>query len=158
MEHTGRIRVQVAHVDRTRCTVVPESPIEPHPPTGHHVGLPAGTRRRHPVVQRHSQPVVHRRPLEQAIARIGHSVPFRHQRTIAQRLSHPATIGRRRSRAALWWWEEDLNLRRLCRQIYSLLPLTAWVPLPKKSFCARLLRTVNISTFSFYRLQSIQIG
>ena len=25
------------------------------------------------------------------------------------------------------WAEEDLNLRRLSRQIYSLFPLTAWV-------------------------------
>lgn len=28
----------------------------------------------------------------------------------------------------LWWWGEDLNLRRLCRQIYSLIPLTAREP------------------------------
>ncbi len=29
-----------------------------------------------------------------------------------------------------WWWRgEDSNLRRLSRQIYSLIPLTAWVPL-----------------------------
>lgn len=29
----------------------------------------------------------------------------------------------------IWWRGEDSNLRRLSRQIYSLLPLTAWVPL-----------------------------
>ena len=29
----------------------------------------------------------------------------------------------------MWWRGEDSNLRRLSRQIYSLLPLTAWVPL-----------------------------
>ena len=28
---------------------------------------------------------------------------------------------------ALWWGEKDSNLRRLSRQIYSLIPLTAWV-------------------------------
>ena len=28
----------------------------------------------------------------------------------------------------MWWWGEDLNLRRLCRQIYSLLPLTTREP------------------------------
>ena len=28
-----------------------------------------------------------------------------------------------------WWRGEDSNLRRLSRQIYSLIPLTAWVPL-----------------------------
>ncbi len=28
----------------------------------------------------------------------------------------------------LWWWGEDLNLRRLCRQIYSLIPLTTREP------------------------------
>ena len=27
-----------------------------------------------------------------------------------------------------WWWGEDLNLRRLCRQIYSLFPLTTREP------------------------------
>lgn len=30
----------------------------------------------------------------------------------------------------VWWWGQDSNLRRLSRQIYSLLPLTAWVPHP----------------------------
>ena len=29
-----------------------------------------------------------------------------------------------------WWAGKDSNLRRLCRQIYSLLPLAAWVPTP----------------------------
>ena len=28
----------------------------------------------------------------------------------------------------IWWWGKDSNLRRLSRQIYSLIPLTAWVP------------------------------
>ena len=28
-----------------------------------------------------------------------------------------------------WWREKDSNLRRLSRQIYSLIPLTAWVSL-----------------------------
>jgi hypothetical protein len=28
-----------------------------------------------------------------------------------------------------WWRGQDSNLRRLSRQIYSLIPLTAWVPL-----------------------------
>ena len=27
-----------------------------------------------------------------------------------------------------WWWGEDLNLRRLSRQIYSLIPLTTREP------------------------------
>ncbi len=27
-----------------------------------------------------------------------------------------------------WWWGKDSNLRRQSRQIYSLIPLTAWVP------------------------------
>ena len=31
-----------------------------------------------------------------------------------------------------WWWGEDLNLRRLSRQIYSLIPLTAREPLRKR--------------------------
>ena len=30
-----------------------------------------------------------------------------------------------------WWRGQDSNLRRLSRQIYSLLPLTAWVPLQR---------------------------
>ena len=29
-----------------------------------------------------------------------------------------------------WWWGEDLNLRRLSRQIYSLIPLTTREPHP----------------------------
>ncbi len=33
----------------------------------------------------------------------------------------------------LWWRGQDSNLRRLSRQIYSLLPLTAWVPLQNGS-------------------------
>ena len=32
----------------------------------------------------------------------------------------------------LWWRGEDLNLRRLSRQIYSLIPLTTREPLPKR--------------------------
>jgi hypothetical protein len=28
----------------------------------------------------------------------------------------------------IWWWGEDSNLRRLCRQIYSLFPLAAREP------------------------------
>ena len=31
-----------------------------------------------------------------------------------------------------WWRGEDSNLRRHSQQIYSLPPLAAWVPLPKK--------------------------
>ena len=31
----------------------------------------------------------------------------------------------------IWWRGKDSNLRRLSRQIYSLFPLTAWVPLRK---------------------------
>ncbi len=30
----------------------------------------------------------------------------------------------------MWWWGEDLNLRRLSRQIYSLIPLTTREPHP----------------------------
>ena len=32
-----------------------------------------------------------------------------------------------------WWWGKDSNLRRHSRQIYSLIPLTAWVPHPINS-------------------------
>ena len=34
------------------------------------------------------------------------------------------------SGSVVWWAGEDLNLRRLCRQIYSLLPLAARAPTP----------------------------
>ena len=30
---------------------------------------------------------------------------------------------------SIWWWGKDSNLRRQCRQIYSLIPLTAREPL-----------------------------
>jgi hypothetical protein len=33
------------------------------------------------------------------------------------------------ARPSFWWRGQDSNLRRLSRQIYSLIPLTAWVPL-----------------------------
>ena len=39
------------------------------------------------------------------------------------------SYSRRRIRARTWWRGEDSNLRRLRRQIYSLLPLTAREPL-----------------------------
>ena len=32
----------------------------------------------------------------------------------------------------VWWRGEDLNLRRLSRQIYSLIPLATREPLPKR--------------------------
>ena len=34
---------------------------------------------------------------------------------------------------AVWWWGKDSNLRRRSRQIYSLIPLTAWVPHQRKA-------------------------
>ena len=34
-----------------------------------------------------------------------------------------------------WWREEDSNLRRLSRQIYSLIPLTARESLQKERHC-----------------------
>ena len=34
-------------------------------------------------------------------------------------------------RLKTWWWGKDLNLRRLSRQIYSLIPLTTREPLLK---------------------------
>jgi hypothetical protein len=34
-------------------------------------------------------------------------------------------------RSLTWWAGKDSNLRRLSRQIYSLLPLAAWVPTPR---------------------------
>ncbi len=44
-----------------------------------------------------------------------------------------------------WWRGQDSNLRRLSRQIYSLLPLTAWVPLRNSSrpFC-KIMTAVSI--------------
>ena len=53
--------------------------------------------------------------------------------------SHPAGVktgwavfGFRRfsSQLSLWWAGQDLNLRRRCRQIYSLLPLATRAPTP----------------------------
>ena len=38
-----------------------------------------------------------------------------------------------RERSVLWWRGEDSNLRRLNRQIYSLIPLTTREPLLKAS-------------------------
>src|SRR5690606_19723644 len=35
-------------------------------------------------------------------------------------------------RSQYWWRGKDSNLRRLCRQIYSLIPLTAREPLQTK--------------------------
>ncbi len=35
--------------------------------------------------------------------------------------------------SGIWWRGEDLNLRRLSRQIYSLIPLTTREPLPNVS-------------------------
>ncbi len=32
------------------------------------------------------------------------------------------------SHSIIWWWGEDSNPRRLCQQIYSLPPLSTWVP------------------------------
>ena len=51
-----------------------------------------------------------------------------------------------------WWWGEDLNLRRLSRQIYSLIPLTTREPLPKikPAIVLYALMSVNINT-SFNR-------
>ena len=40
----------------------------------------------------------------------------------------------------IWWRGKDSNLRRLSRQIYSLLPLTAWVPLR----CARIVWYISV--------------
>ena len=37
------------------------------------------------------------------------------------------------SRPTIWWRGEDLNLRRLSRQIYSLIPLTTREPLPNQA-------------------------
>ena len=42
-----------------------------------------------------------------------------------------------------WWWGKDSNLRRHSRQIYSLIPLTAWVPHPKNSLLIRLIPIQN---------------
>ena len=52
----------------------------------------------------------------------------------------------------LWWRGEDLNLRRLSRQIYSLIPLTTREPLPKikPAIVLYALMSVNINT-SFNR-------
>jgi hypothetical protein len=36
--------------------------------------------------------------------------------------THPSAV-------SCWWRGKDSNLRRQSRQIYSLIPLTAWVPL-----------------------------
>ena len=48
----------------------------------------------------------------------------------------------------LWWRGEDLNLRRLSRQIYSLIPLTTREPLPKikPAIVLHTLMSVNINT------------
>lgn len=37
-----------------------------------------------------------------------------------------------RNTGQFWWREQDSNLRRLSRQIYSLIPLTAREPLPAR--------------------------
>ncbi len=57
-------------------------------------------------------------------------------------LAHPACRGGPqglRKRHSIWWRGEDSNLRRLSRQIYSLIPLTAREPLRKerRSICNR---------------------
>jgi hypothetical protein len=38
-------------------------------------------------------------------------------------------------RINIWWRGKDSNLRRLSRQIYSLIPLTAREPLQKERYC-----------------------
>ena len=42
-------------------------------------------------------------------------------------LSYPGLNSHRYKLLKLWWGEKDSNLRRHSRQIYSLIPLTAWV-------------------------------
>jgi hypothetical protein len=46
--------------------------------------------------------------------------------------SHPPPPSRWREIFTFWWRGEDSNLRRLSRQIYSLIPLTAREPLQKR--------------------------
>src|SRR5690606_30905960 len=50
-------------------------------------------------------------------------------RLAADRFNRRAARNRCGTTQKLWWREKDSNLRRLSRQIYSLLPLTAWVSL-----------------------------
>ena len=45
-----------------------------------------------------------------------------------------------------WWWGKDSNLRRHSRQIYSLIPLTAWVPHPIKIKLYSIVARSNLET------------
>ena len=59
-------------------------------------------------------------------------LPLNYTRWVNNRapiLSHLVTDDCAPSRRLLWWRGEDLNLRRLSRQIYSLIPLTTREPL-----------------------------
>ena len=42
---------------------------------------------------------------------------------------YPQRYSHNRYSHIIWWREKDSNLRRQSRQIYSLIPLTAWVSL-----------------------------
>ena len=48
-----------------------------------------------------------------------------------------------------WWWGKDSNLRRHSRQIYSLIPLTAWVPHPIKIKLYSIVARFNLETRQF---------
>ena len=62
-------------------------------------------------------------------------LPLNYTRKIDPTLAAAAGVGARAgvSENYAWWRGQDSNLRRLSRQIYSLLPLTAWVPLRAQS-------------------------
>ena len=49
------------------------------------------------------------------------------------------------TRIQTWWRGKDLNLRRLSRQIYSLLPLTAREPLQKVKLAILCLKRKNVN-------------
>ena len=53
-------------------------------------------------------------------------LPLNYTREAPSRIKHPRE---RQSQQTIWWRGEDSNLRRLSRQIYSLIPLTAREPL-----------------------------
>ncbi len=56
----------------------------------------------------------------------------------------------------IWWRGKDSNLRRQSRQIYSLIPLAAWVPLPQ--YNATFSHDERIkSNFSNYRTLSMEL-
>jgi hypothetical protein len=52
-------------------------------------------------------------------------LPLNYTRTAKRRIAHQLLLRTHKK----WWRGEDLNLRRLSRQIYSLIPLTAREPL-----------------------------